>query len=145
MQTQSVHDAEQRLAHHQYEASQAKAEIAKALSALQAAQNELLASKLESAITAQRNVELEALNFTKNVNSLYQRAAKWKSEQKRLRGALEGLDKFEDWATATEIELQGIAGNLEYVCSVLEKEQQESTNSATSNASTAAPSAGPTS
>lgn len=74
--------------------AQAKAEIAKALSALQSAQNELLASKLESAITAQRNVELEALNFTKNVNGLYQRAAKWKSEQKRLRGALEVRAEF---------------------------------------------------
>uniref|UniRef100_K3WWV7 Uncharacterized protein n=1 Tax=Globisporangium ultimum (strain ATCC 200006 / CBS 805.95 / DAOM BR144) TaxID=431595 RepID=K3WWV7_GLOUD len=139
----SVHDSEARLAQHHHDAAQAKAAIANALSALQTAQDQLLATKLENAISAQRNVELEALNFTKNVNSLYQRAARWKSEQKRLRGALEvtqtskriacntGLEKFEDWAAATEMDLRGIAGNLEYVCSVLEKEQGQN-NSASS-------------
>lgn len=69
--------------------AQARTEIAEALSALAAAQNDLLALKLERAVSAQRDVELEALGFCKSVNALHQRAAKWKAEQKRLRSALE--------------------------------------------------------
>lgn len=42
------------------------------------------------------------------------------------------MDKFEDWAAAVEIDLQGIAGNLEYVSSVLEKEQGETAAGSTS-------------
>lgn len=38
----------------------------------------------------------------------------------------QGMDKFEDWAVAVETDLQSIAGNLEYVCSVLEKEREQS-------------------
>ncbi|TYZ57513.1 hypothetical protein PybrP1_004356 [[Pythium] brassicae (nom. inval.)] len=122
----TVQDGEERLAHHRYEAVQARAEIGDALGKLAAAQNQLLALKLEHAVEAQRSVELEALGFCKSVNALHQRAAKWKAEQKRLRNALEGMDKFEDWAAAVETDLQSIAGNLEYACFVLEKEREES-------------------
>lgn len=34
-------------------------------------------------------MEEAALRLTKNVNSLYQRAAKWKAEQRRFRAHLE--------------------------------------------------------
>ncbi|GLD96204.1 hypothetical protein PINS_up004882 [Pythium insidiosum] len=97
----------------------------KALADLQLANNNLMAMMLDDAISAQRRVEEEALMFTKNVNTLYQRAAKWKAEQRRFRSSLEGLDKFEEWATTIEGDLQAIAGNLEYVCAVLEKESNE--------------------
>lgn len=41
---------------------------------------------------------------------------------------LQGLDRFAEWAAATESDLHAIAGNLEYVSSVLEKEHDEAPN-----------------
>ena len=35
------------------------------------------------------------------------------------------MNQFAEWAAATEIDLHAVAGNLEYVCAVLEKEQEE--------------------
>ncbi|RLN65451.1 hypothetical protein BBP00_00002848 [Phytophthora kernoviae] len=107
------------------EALHAKAELAESFGALKAAQSRLLVKRLDETIEEQRNVEQEALTYSKNVNLLYQRAAKWKAEQKRFRSTLDGLDKFAEWADTTERGLHAIAGNLEYVCAVLEKEQEE--------------------
>ncbi|TMW57607.1 hypothetical protein Poli38472_003532 [Pythium oligandrum] len=126
-----VAEGEERLAVHRQEAAQAKLAIAKALGDLQLAHNNLLASKLDTAISTQRRVEEEALSFSKNVNSLYQRATKWKSEQKRFRASLAGLDKFEDWAASVESDLQSIATNLEYVSAVLERESADANGSDT--------------
>ncbi|KAJ0395026.1 hypothetical protein P43SY_003239 [Pythium insidiosum] len=117
-----VTEAETRLAARRQDAARAKSAMESALADLQLANNNLMAMKLDDAIAAQRRVEEEALVFTKNVNTLYQRAAKWKAEQRRFRSSLEGLDTFEAWATSIEGDLQAIAGNLEYVCAVLEKE-----------------------
>lgn len=136
-------------------AANAKAELAKALSALQGAENALVASRLDRAMDSQRRVEEEALSLTKNVNTLYQRAVKWKSEQKRFRSAVEvritrlihslaelnggltaydpitqGLDNFAIWAANTEDDLHAVAGNLEYVCAVLERENAGSNGNA---------------
>jgi hypothetical protein len=36
----------------------------------------------------------------------------------------QGLDKFAEWAVAAEADLRAIAGNLEYVSAVLEKESE---------------------
>lgn len=66
-----------------------KAELAKSFHELQLAQTGLLGDKLDGAISEQRDVEEAALRLTKNVNSLYQRAAKWKAEQKRFRANLD--------------------------------------------------------
>jgi len=66
-----------------------KAELARSLHALHEAQGRLLGDRLDWAITDQRDVEEAALRLTKNVNSLYQRAAKWKAEQRRFRAHLE--------------------------------------------------------
>jgi hypothetical protein len=93
----------------------------------------LLSSKLDAAITMQRSVEEEAVNITKDVNTLYHRAAKWNAEQKRFRASLTGLADFTPWALGVESELLGIAGNLEYVYAVLER---ESTERAASNGQT---------
>ncbi|CAH0480728.1 unnamed protein product [Peronospora belbahrii] len=120
--------AEARLAQHRDGAAHAKIQLAESLDALKAAQNRLLVKRLDETIKQQRDVEQEALTYLKNVNSLYQRTAKWKAEQKRFRSTLDGLDHFAEWAAATENSLHGIAGNLEYVCAVLDKEQQEATN-----------------
>ncbi|KAG1699198.1 hypothetical protein DVH05_014114 [Phytophthora capsici] len=126
--TPEVKAAETRLALHHDEAEHAKAQLADSLEALKNAQSRLLVKRLDETIQEQRNVEQEALAYSKNVNKLYQRAAKWKAEQKRFRSSLEGMDRFSEWAVATENDLLAIAGNLEYVCAVLEKEQEASSN-----------------
>ncbi|KAG3202266.1 hypothetical protein JG687_00000719 [Phytophthora cactorum] len=126
--TTEVKAAEARLAHHRDDAVHAKAQLAESLDALKTAQSRLLVKRLDKAIEEQRNVEQEALAYSKNVNRLYQRAAKWKAEQKRFRSTLDGLDRFAEWAAATENDLHAIAGNLEYVWSVLEKEQEATAN-----------------
>ncbi|KAG7397544.1 hypothetical protein PHYBOEH_000547 [Phytophthora boehmeriae] len=126
--TPEVQAAEARLAQHHDDAVHAKAELIESFGALKAAQSRLLVKRLDETIGEQRNVEQEALTYSKNVNSLYQRAAKWKAEQKRFRSTLDGLDRFAEWAVATERDLHAIAGNLEYVCAVLEKEQEEAAN-----------------
>ncbi|EGZ20377.1 hypothetical protein PHYSODRAFT_345449 [Phytophthora sojae] len=126
--TTEVKAAEARLAQHRDDAVHAKAQLAESLDALKAAQSRLLVKRLDETIVEQRNVEQEALTYSKNVNSLYQRAAKWKAEQKRFRSGLDGLDRFAEWAAATESDLHAIAGNLEYVSSVLEKEHDEAPN-----------------
>lgn len=106
-------------------AEQAKATLAQAMADLQRAQDALLASKLDASIAAQRRVEEEALLLTKSVNTQYQRAVKWKSEQKRFRSSLEGLDGVGEWARRVEKDLAAIAGNLEYVCAVIERGSAE--------------------
>lgn len=67
----------------------AKLHLAESLDSLKAAQSRLLVKRLDETIKEQRNVEQEALAYSKNVNSLYQRAAKWKAEQKRFRSTLD--------------------------------------------------------
>ncbi|KAK1931624.1 hypothetical protein P3T76_012953 [Phytophthora citrophthora] len=120
--------AETRLALHRDDAEHAKAQLADSLEALKNAQSRLLVKRLDETIQEQRNVEQEALAYSRNVNKLYQRAAKWKAEQKRFRSSLEGMDRFSEWAIATENDLHAIAGNLEYVSAVLEREQEASSN-----------------
>ncbi|POM75318.1 Hypothetical protein PHPALM_7593 [Phytophthora palmivora] len=120
--------AEARLAQHRDDALHAKVQLAEALNALKTAQSRLLVKRLDETIQEQRNVEQEALSYSKNVNKLYQRATKWKAEQKRFRSSLDGLDRFAEWAATTENDLHAIAGNLEYVCAVLEKEQEATAN-----------------
>jgi hypothetical protein len=68
---------------------QAKADLRQAFEELQASQNLLLTERINKAIFAQKDVEEEALLLSKNVNNLYQRSIKWKSEQKRLQQSLE--------------------------------------------------------
>lgn len=87
--TTEVKAAEARLAQHRDDAVHAKAQLAESLDALKAAQSRLLVKRLDETIVEQRNVEQEALTYSKNVNSLYQRAAKWKAEQKRFRSGLD--------------------------------------------------------
>ena len=67
----------------------AKVHLAESLDALKAARSRLLVKRLDETIQEQRNVEQEALTYSKNVNSLYQRATKWKAEQKRFRSTLD--------------------------------------------------------
>uniref|UniRef100_M4BJF1 Uncharacterized protein n=1 Tax=Hyaloperonospora arabidopsidis (strain Emoy2) TaxID=559515 RepID=M4BJF1_HYAAE len=117
--------AKARLDQHRDDAVHAKVQLTESLDALKAAQSRLLGKRLDDAIDKQRNVEKEALAYLKNVNSMCQRAAKWKSEQKRFRLSLDEMNQFAEWAAATEIDLHAVAGNLEYVCAVLEKEQEE--------------------
>ncbi|EEY64642.1 uncharacterized protein PITG_16066 [Phytophthora infestans T30-4] len=126
--TTEVKAAEARLALHRDDAVHAKAQLSESLNALKEAQSQLLVKRLDEAIREQRNVEQEALAYSKNVNRLYQRAAKWKADQKRFRSSLDGLDRFAEWAAAAENDLHAIAGNLEYVWSVLEKEQEATAN-----------------
>ncbi|CAH0488914.1 unnamed protein product [Peronospora farinosa] len=126
--TAEVQAAEARLAQHHDDAVHAKVQLVESLDALKTAKSRLLVKRLDETIQEQRNVEQEALTYSKNVNSLYQRAAKWKIEQRRFRSTLDGLDHFSEWAVAIENDLQAIAGNLEYVCAVLEKERQEAAN-----------------
>lgn len=123
--TVEVKAAEARLAQRHDDAAHAKANLTEAFEELKAAQSRLLVKRLDETIQEQRNVELEALSYSKNVNSLYQRAAKWKAEQRRFRSTLEGLDKFVEWAASTETDLHAVAGNLEYVCAVLDKEHEK--------------------
>jgi hypothetical protein len=147
--TAEVKAAEARLAQHRDDAVHAKVQLGESLEAPKAAQSRLLVKRLDETIEEQRNVEREALAYSKNVNSLYQRAAKWKAEQKRFRSTLDvrtfffwapkglmltlllllqGLDRFAEWAASTENDLHAIAGNLEYVCAVLEKEHESAAN-----------------
>ncbi|TDH67698.1 hypothetical protein CCR75_008326 [Bremia lactucae] len=127
--TTEVAAAEMRIAQHRDNAARAKAELAVTLDELKAAQDQLLVKRLDDAIEEQRKVEQEALAYSKNVNSLYQRAVKWKADQKRFQSSLKELDQFAKWAVATEHDLHAIAGNLEYVWAVLEKEQETMVNS----------------
>jgi hypothetical protein len=87
--TAEVKAAEARLAQHRDDAVHAKVQLGESLEALKAAQSRLLVKRLDETIEEQRNVEREALAYSKNVNSLYQRAAKWKAEQRRFRAHLE--------------------------------------------------------
>lgn len=114
-----------RLAQRRDDALHAKDQLAESIDALKTVQTQLLVKRLDDVIEKQRNVEQEALAYSKNVTRLYQRAAKWKAEQKRFRTNLNGLDGFVEWAAATETDLHAIAGNLEYVWAVLEKEQEQ--------------------
>lgn len=66
-----------------------QAQLARSLLALQQAQARLVGERLDWAVTQQRDVEEAALRLTKGVSSLYQRAAKWKAEQRRFRAHLE--------------------------------------------------------
>ncbi|OWZ04161.1 hypothetical protein PHMEG_00023981 [Phytophthora megakarya] len=128
MSVTEVKAAEASLVQRRDDAVHAKIQLGEALDALKGAQSRLLVKRLDETIQEQRNVEQEALAYSKNVNQLYQRAAKWKAEQKRFRTSLDGLDRFAEWAAATENDLHAIAGNLEYVCAVLEKEQKTTAN-----------------
>ncbi|CAI5711349.1 unnamed protein product [Hyaloperonospora brassicae] len=122
--THEVKAAIARLDQHRDDRVHAQMQLTESLDALKAAQSRMLVKRLDGAVHEQRNVEREALVYAKNVNALCQRAARWKAEQKRFRASLDDLNHFADWAAAAESDLHAIAGNLEYVCAVLEKEQE---------------------
>ncbi|CEG39672.1 GCN5-like 1 [Plasmopara halstedii] len=123
-----VKAAEVRITQHRDDAMHAKVQIEESIEALKTARNRILLERLDEATEKQRLVEQEALAYSKNVNRLYQRAAKWKTDQKRFRTNLNELDGFAEWAASTEKDLHAIAGNLEYVWAVLEKDQDSASN-----------------